>query len=343
VPRSVAAAFAALLTFMAASDRAEAAPDIGLDWNAAPSCPDGAVILAGVRSALEASTATHRLDVMGIVTHSEGDDGWALVLRFSGAAEGERRLSARSCEALADVAVLIIALAYDPLNVRTPTPAPAPPPPPPLPLPAPAPLLVPVPVPVFVRAPPPAFAPPPPASSGRPRIGVRVAAMGDAGSLPRAAIGVRAGARVRWPRWLVGAHGSYLPSVAGRLEGRPGTGGDVSMATGGVEGCGLPWVSPTTRRRLGDLGLRLCLAAELGVMSASGVGVDAPAEGSALAALGEAAAGLDLWLAEPVLITFDLGLAVPFTRPFFFLNDIGDVHQPGPVRGRMGLGLEVTF
>ena len=78
-------------------------------------------------------------------------------------------------------------------------------------------------------------------------------------------------------------------------------------------------------------------------MRAVGVGIDEPGEGTGLTAAGEASVGLDLWLGGPLLLVLDSGVGVPFVRPFFFLHEIREVHQPGPVRGRLELGFEASF
>lgn len=346
VPTRAALPLAVILGLWLLAIPARAEPDIALDWTAPPECPDGEHVKRRLGEALADSTAAHHLDVNAEVIAPEATrPRWDLRLTFAGDATGERRVSAQSCDALADVAVVVIALAYDPLNVRTPTPPPAPPPSPPMPAPVP------------VAPAPPTFAPPPPApvfvpppwrpplratSSPRPRFGAHFAGLADVGSLPRVAVGFQGGVRVRWPRWVVGLRGSYLPEVAARLPERPATGGEVSAAAGSLQGCGLPWRSRSDRS-LGALGLRVCLAAEIGSMRAVGVGVDEPGEGKGLTAAAEAGAGLDLWLGGPLLLVVDLGLGVPFVRPFFFLNEIGEVHQPGPVRGRLELGFEASF
>ncbi len=317
--------------------------------------------MASIGVALADTTVEAKLVVTAVVHEPTSPEArWTLELSFSGAAEGERSVSAQGCSALADAAVLVIAVVYDPIAAKPPeplpVPAPAPPSPaPPSPAPAPAPTdlappppsggVTPSPDPL---APPPGWpepprVPPPPRPSRRPRLGLGVHALGDVGTLPRAAMGLRGDLRARWLRWIVGGGASYLPPVEQLVDGRPDAGGDISLWAAGVFGCGIPWTTRGVAPRLGDAALRLCVAGELGEIRGEGFGVTRPAEGGALFGAVEGSVGLDVWLAEPLAFTAEVSLGVPVTRPSFFLPNIGDIHQPEPVRGRLSLGVEATF
>ncbi|MEZ4443000.1 MAG: hypothetical protein R3B72_28150 [Polyangiaceae bacterium] len=346
----VARVAAVALMLMVMVRPALAAPHVELRWSSPAGCPSQAEVEGLLAEVLATSEVTDRLVVDATVRPMVETEGrWALDLRFSGASSGTRNLTASGCEPLTRSGILVIAMVYDPL-VTPPPPAepPAPPPvepPPPAPIAQPPTLVDPPPAPWRPPlAPPPVPQPPPPDEPpSRPRIGVAAMGLGDLGSLPRAAAGFRGDVRVRGERWLAALHLGYLPGVDGILADRPSTGGTVSAFTFGGGGCGIPWTTRAPEPALGQLALRACLSAEAGRMTASGFGVERPAQGSAWLGVVEGSAGFDVWLAAPLALVAELGLGVPLTRPNFFLNNIGDVHRPGPVRGRLGLGLEATF
>ena len=117
MPTRAALPFAVTLGTWLLAGSVAAAPDIALDWRAPPGCPDGELVKGRLDEALADSTASHHLDVTAEVGAPTDEGGrWDLRLSFSGAATGERRVSAQSCDALADVAVVVIALAYDPVS-----------------------------------------------------------------------------------------------------------------------------------------------------------------------------------------------------------------------------------
>ncbi len=185
------------------------------------------------------------------------------------------------------------------------------------------------------------------ASSGaglaRPRIGIAAEAIADLGTLPRAAVGMRGSARLRWRHWLVALYGSYLPPVQGLVAAADSRGGEVDAWSIGAAGCGVPWTRRGVVGAAGDLALRLCVGGGLGEMRAVGFGVTVPREGAALWGALHGGVGFDVWLTPALAFVSEVELGVPLTRPNFFLSNVGDVHAAASVRGRLAAGLEVTF
>lgn len=82
-------------------------------WEAPASCPGAAVVRAQVARLLARSEGHARFQARAMV--KQGDEGFALRLSVTvGDAVGERELTERSCDALADVTATIVALAVDP-------------------------------------------------------------------------------------------------------------------------------------------------------------------------------------------------------------------------------------
>lgn len=331
-----------------------AAPAIDLRWDPPAGCPDRAAVMGELAATLADSAVSDELVVQATVTAPAEAPEWRLRLVFSGAGTGERRLEGESCDALAKSAVLVIAMVYDPLFVP-PTPPPAPPPPtvrpappqpavpvsPPPSAPPPAVPSVPAPRPPPVLGTP--YRPPPRSSApSRPRLGFRLGALATLGPLPRAAAGLEGGFIVRWRQATLSARGAYLPAVRRRLDARPDAGGDIEQWTAGAQGCLSVW-SAGAPPRLGSILLRSCAAFDAGQLRAQGFGVDAPGSGTALWLAPEAGVALDVHLLSWLLLDLEVGLAVPILRPAFVLNNVGDVHQPGPVGGRLGLGVQAVF
>ncbi len=347
------AAGAGIVTVLVAS-QADAKPRIDLRWAPPAGCPDREAVMRELEATLADSEVTDELVVEATVTPPADTPDWGLRLVFSGAGTGERRLQGESCAALAKSAVLVIAIVYDPLFV--PPPPAANPSPPPVPAPQPSPPPQPGPPPAPSERPPrPPPLPPPrlvtpspppvPRRRGtiRPRLGVRLGAVGTLGPLPRAAAGLEGGFVVRWPLLTLTARAAFMPAVRARLEARPNAGGDIDQWSAGAKGCYAIWTAGPPTPTLGHYGVRLCGAFDIGQMRAEGFGVEAPGSGSALWLAPEVGAALDLHLLPWLLLDLELGLLVPVLRPAFVLDNVGDVHQPGPVGGRLGLGVQAVF
>ena len=103
---------------------------------------------------------------------------------------------------------------------------------------------------------------------------------------------------------------------------------------GGLRGCYL---------REAALLFGACLGLELGRITGVGVGADRNDEREEAWFAGRA--GLLGIYPYGGLAALRLGLEglIPLTRPEFALDNVGPVHQPSAVIGRLSLGLEMSF
>jgi hypothetical protein len=167
-------------------------------------------------------------------------------------------------------------------------------------------------------------------------LGLRVAAGVGAGATPAVAGGLLGAVALdlgRRARVEVG--GSYWPPRRVHLDAGARAGADVSLAAGGLRGCGVPG--------RGRFAFPLCLGGEVGSMRATGV------------AVAEVRSARSLWLAltpgvavvvvaHPRLaVWFGLDGLLALVRPQFVIDGGGEVWHArrGGVRG--SLGLEVRF
>ncbi len=171
-----------------------------------------------------------------------------------------------------------------------------------------------------------------------PALGGSAWVVGDTGTLPGLGIGVGLGVELRWPSFALRALGTLLPEREGTVQAPvpDARGVSIGLLAAGVLACVPVALSP------GALRLALCAGAELGELSGSGTGVSSPHhqrtlwsavrfDADARWALPGTPLGLDL------LVT----AAAPLSRDEFILRNIGSVHRPASVVGRVGLGLSL--
>ena len=353
----------ALVTVLLLVPCVSRATDFRLQWGAPPGCPERAAVEAAIARLLQQSKggATRPLDVLGVVTPVEG--GFRLQLELSrDGTTSTREVRGATCEALADTAALVVALAVDPDALsRSSSPAPAQPsvgpttptepgttrpaaPPADKPQPA-APVGAPAPVLARTRqqAQPgqreqPATAPDAPdVRRWRASAGV----VGDVGTMQDLAAAVEIGAGVVvGPARLDATFAFWFPRSA-EAEADSRYGGIVGLEAGALGACAL---LPPLARAVGprfEIGLP-CVGFELGRMHADAQNVTTPGTGADLwaAVRGGAAAA---WALEPWLrLRLRLEAALPLVRPKFVLRGVGVVHEPG-VAGRATLGADVAF
>ncbi|MBW2524324.1 MAG: hypothetical protein JRI23_09125, partial [Deltaproteobacteria bacterium] len=117
-------------------------------------------------------------------------------------------------------------------------------------------------------------------------------------------------------------------------------GGSFSAWHGGLSVC------PTLAAN-STAGIGLCLGAEAGAMSATGVGLDYTHTPMRLIVHGHADIAAWVRLGGPFSLGLQAGAAVPFVRPrFVYTGETGtpvEVHRPWPVvpQGGLSLGFEV--
>jgi hypothetical protein len=360
--RAFAAAVAAIAVLLGALPEALGEPSSSvIAWDAPFSeCPDEAYVRHAVDQLLggDASPAV-RVDARARVAHSAGGQWQVHLTTVREGTTGERVFESSSCRSLADATALIVALTIDPQRVAVNRPAPTPAPaasgsaappasatppgtstppasasaPPPAPPPPPPPTVAPPPTPTPTPAPAPTPAPTP-----LPEYPAAVFASfsGDLGTLPQPAYGFSLGAALLFRTFRLEGYGAYWPSQTGHASSSSAFGGTVYLLDGGARGCWLP-----LRRALE---IAACAGLELGDLHGQGLGVRSPlpADGIWFAAT---ALGRASWRIAPSFGVFlDLGLAIPFIRDQFSLdNSTIPIHQAGPVEGRASLGPELRF
>lgn len=224
---------------------------VELQWEAPGACPDEAVMQERIAAELVDPHGEGTLEVEGTVLAD--DRGFRLELRTTfGALSDSRTLHDPDCQALADSAVLFVAVSLEPATepepappespVVTETPTEAPPP-------------------LETRTPPPQPAEPPPSSPKleptRSRVDaayVSVAPQLEWGALPGISGGPRVAFGLQWRRASAAAYGFY--GALRRTDVVRGAFGIIDLAAGGLRGC--------VALRPGVLRVPLCGVAEVG-------------------------------------------------------------------------------
>jgi hypothetical protein len=303
---------------------APATAAVALTWDAPESCPGRAHVVLEIERLLGRDLLPSDQPTVRVEAHVREVDG-AFVLEITTTRDGEtrrRELRDDACQALADSAALIVALAIDPgagVRAREVVRAeerPAPPSPPPRPPPRDA------------RA-------KPPSPGVRVRALVGAAAAVDTSTLPTAGAGFTLSAGAAFDALSIEARGSYFPPQ--RAESNEGTGGDVSLATGGLRLCYEGW-------RPDRFTLGACAGMDLGAAMATGFGVRSPGSGKALWAAPSLGARGSYRMVGPVDAVASLEALVPLVRDRFVLSSPpGEVHRLPAATGRLELGLRVAF
>jgi hypothetical protein len=320
----------ALLLGLATIAVAPRAAAVELTWESPEACPDRANVEQRIHKLL--GTTNDKVIAEGRVTATKNGYHLALTTTRDGV-RGERALDDASCEALADSAALIVAMAIDPAVAMGIEEPPAPTPllaaPSPNELPPPSSEVVVAPI---ADAPAAAVVVQPP--SARPRF--LIAAGGDVIGLvfPRAALGAAfsVGTVVRSLRFDLGAR--YAPSSSHELAAPAGASGSFELLVAHARGAWL-WSR-------GDFELGPTLGVEAGRARGRGQGVRTSLEGRAPWFAGSLGGLLTLrtgafgWSA-------DLAVVVPLTRPSFVIEGAGTVHTPAAIALRAGLSAEVRF
>jgi hypothetical protein len=177
-----------------------------------------------------------------------------------------------------------------------------------------------------------------------------LALVGDTGSLPAPGLGLALGAELRWQRLALRAAGTLLFDQHAELQPPIGSSGginaairapgaDLSLALGSLSAC-----TTVFGGFRAPFAAAVCAGWELGRLSAVGTGIQIPRRGAALWSAPRVDAGLS-WAASgtPLRLGFQLGVLTPLTRDDFFLRDLGTVHRPPSVVGRLAVGVDVSF
>lgn len=165
-------------------------------------------------------------------------------------------------------------------------------------------------------------------------------AIGDTGTLPGLGLGAGLGVELRWPSFALRALGTLLPEREGTLQAPlpSNRGVSIGLLAAGVLACVPIAVSPVV------LKLAVCTGAELGELSGSGIGVSTPHHQRTLWSAVRFDADLR-WALPDMPLGLDLLVtaAAPLSRDEFVLRNIGSVHRPASVVGRVGLGLSLLI
>ncbi len=319
-----------------------------LDWIAPPDCPDLNAVRSSVEARLSPDPPAGSPFWAGAVARFEGERRWSLRLETR-QAEGswERVLVGPSCDAVARAAAVILALAIDP-NARS---SPAEPSVASFDLPPPATgsgraggaAAMPTP-PEPARTPtaPAAAAPDGGVSIRAPRraetVRTLVHAFGglDAGTLPGPTVAAGAGVGLLAGRVRASLAAVYAFPASGTVPDEAERGGDLDLVAGSLGVC-------LRAVELRAFAVGPCARGEVGVVRGRGTGVENPRSASAPWYSVGAGAEATYEVGAAVALVARASAIAPLTRPRFFLERLGTVHEPAPATGRLELGAEVRF
>lgn len=297
-----------------------AQPSFELSWSAPAECPSGAEVQAALARLAAAGT---RVDAARVEIVPQGER-WQATLSTRGA---QRRLEGESCAAVVHALTVVLALtaaeaesvASAPAAVRPVTPG------------AVGPGLEPAPS-VRVAGPrtPQVEGPEAAAAPFGMGWGLRAGLVAELGMLPGPTLGPQAALELSAGRWSLELGGTLLLPRHARLAGERAAEGDIDWFGGQLAAC----------RRSSPL-LALCAGTEAGRLSGTGSGVDEPlsAAGWWLAATAEIRLRGLLSRTGPLHWQLGLGGAAALARPEFGFDELGVLHRPSAVSGRLFFGL----
>ncbi len=255
---------------------------------------------------------------------SQGFSAQLEVWRPGAAGRGTRSLRAASCRELSESLALaiVVAIGADPKPAES---APA------------------ASTPVESAPPAPADAPietPSEPSGPGPILAGSAWMIADTGTLPSPGLGVAMGIGVARPGVALRAIGTLLPEQEGKLNVADSSppGASIGLMAGSALAC-VPFAVNQSA-----LGLAACAGWELGQLSGSGTHVSVAYRQRRL----WSAARFDIagrWALPDTALAIELLVtaAAPVTRDDFVVKDIGSVHRPANVVGRLGVGLSLSI
>jgi hypothetical protein len=167
------------------------------------------------------------------------------------------------------------------------------------------------------------------------RSSITLAAVADAGALPRAAPGGALELAIDAGSLRIVALGALFATERADVAGG---GGEFDLALGGVLGC--------FRRGIKRVTALACLGTEIGRLSGRGLGVSFSRFGSELWLAPRADVGIAVPLVARLVLVLRGGATAPVFRPEFTEFVSGEaivVHQAARVTARATLGVEVGF
>ena len=310
-----------LAAWPATATAAELGRGIELAWVAPAGCPDEAWAKQAIQGYLgqRKLDSAKPVDVRVEIAPIAGGR-FRAAISLEGGARGDRRFEGATCARVADAAVLIVALMFDPVQVVAQIETP----------------------PAGARSTDVGPSPEAQRSStvGRAPRSLQLAfqAAGDVGSLPEPTVGAGIAAGVRFGRTLLSADAmAWFPRRANAGPNAE-SGGEIGLYTASVRGCfaGLRvWES--------SLELDPCVRAEAGLSSGQGFGIAEPS--SSTNPWGAVFVGLSMRQLTTASLAAWLAIegGVPFLRPNYIIEDFGTVFHAGPVLARVSFGLAWSF
>ena len=286
-----------------------------VSWQAPAECPDANALERYVAQVVgDAASGPVTVRAAGTVTrNADGRYAASIALDTGAARPSARALDAGDCEALAQAAALLIALAIReqaaPTAARPPEPAP-------------------------VKPEPPEPQPEPPPQARALRF-LGASAVFDLGSTPNLTAGVSVGGGVRWAWLRLEPAVAYYAPRSESVALRSAVGADFTLATLGLRAC--------AARAAGNVWLAPCLGGGADWLRGVGFGARIPHSGSAWSIVGRA--GLLLGWDISSIISAHVGLegVLPLARPKFDVDGAGLVFQRKATAVRAELGFDVHF
>jgi hypothetical protein len=162
--------------------------------------------------------------------------------------------------------------------------------------------------------------------------------LADVGSLPHPALGAGLGLELSWARLRVQLGAAMFIPQRTEWVGGSDVGADLGLTIGTTRVC-TPVGSPSA-----SLSIPLCLGLELGRMEGVGHGVARARSREILWIAPRAEVGLS-WALPDTRLSLETNLvaALPLNRDEFVFDDMGTIHQPSRVAGRLGASLNLAF
>lgn len=305
-----------------ATEPANVAAPLEIDWQGPTDCDRGAAVQAKVLRLLGGSKLAPSIKIqVSVRVHREkGSRFVAELTTSSGAGGGTKRLAGESCEAIALASAVVIALSIDPNASLDSEPAvheePKPSPPPK-----------------------PRNRPPPPRPASPPRE-TKPFLFGSVGVLfhllPQPSAFTSVGVGVRHRRFSVELGGAIYQPRDVRRDDKPRLGAELRLTTGELLACyaALPF----------SLGaFELCPGVRVEYLNASAFGASNPDKASVLIGSGVGVLRGRLRATSWLSATLDAGGAVRPFQPTFVLLGVGDVYEIPMLSGFARTGLILEF
>jgi hypothetical protein len=163
--------------------------------------------------------------------------------------------------------------------------------------------------------------------------------VGDGGALPNPAVGAGLGVALHTGRMALRASGTLLLDQRVRLassEGRAAA--EVGLGFGTLQACMVGLEAPRS------WALPVCVGVDVGQLWGRGVDVARARRAASWWLAPRLDAGL-FWAIPGTTLRAGgwLTASLPLQRDEFVVDDVGVVHRPGPLVGRLGLGIEASL